>query len=214
VPDGELMGKIGEEEEAKQRELLKQMKPLRDAGIRMSDAANELAVQGATELVMTGTVARCDTVDDALKSALGDVISVRNAYDRIVREYRLNQLDPHLTKKVYEDVAKPLGEVVDKQFDVTIASVRSLRRTVDDKSQTVAERSKEAGPKAREAQKQIGELLRQLNDIIDKMKSITEITELIKLLQEIEDEEWKLEKRIQQVRAELIKRLLEGATKP
>lgn len=213
VPDGELIGKIGEEEEAKQRELLKQMKPLKDASIRMSDAQNELA-QGANELVLTGTVARCDTVDDALRSALGDVIAVRNAYDRIVREYRLNQLDAILTKKVYLEVALPLGQIVDKQFDVTIGAVRALRRTVDNKDMSVADRAREAKPKAQEAAVQINELLKQLTDVIDKMKGITEINELIKLLQEIEDEESKLEKTILRVRKELIDRLLKGATNP
>src|SRR5262249_17289568 len=207
VPDNELLAKIGEEEDANQRELLKQLKPLHHARHRMSDAELSLSA-GVTEPVLNGLIARCDTVDEALKVAHADVMGVKSAYDRIVREMRLNQLDENLTSKVFKEVALPLTRLSDVQFGRAIESVRVLRRAVDNKDASVASRAKDAGPKASEAKKQLNELVSQLRDILDKMKGISDINELIRELVDIDNQEQKLEELIKKVRTARLNDLL------
>jgi len=208
VPDNELLSKIGEEEDAKQRDLLKQQKPIGDARDRMAEAELSLSAS-VTEPVLNGLIARCDTVDEVLKVAHADVMGVKTAYERIVREMRLNQLDENQTAKVFREVALPLARLSDVQFGKAIESVRVLRRAVDNKDASVASRAKDAAPKAREAKKQLDELVNQLGDIISKMKGISDIKELIDALLEIERQEMRIETLTKKIRDAVQRSLLD-----
>lgn len=210
VPYHELTARIGEEEEAKQRDLLKMMKPLRDARDRMSDASLSLSVASANEQTLNAVLARCDAVDDTLKTSHADAIAVRNAYDRIVREQRLNQIEGLAPAKTFEEVAFPLGKVADRSFDRAIDGVKALRRAVDNKDAPMGARAKDAAPKAREAQERLEKLVRELDDVISKMKGLTELRELILLLEDVYVQEGKLLDIANMLRRLLLKRLLEG----
>jgi hypothetical protein len=189
------------------------MKPIREGRDRMGDAV--LALSGNTnEQILNSVLARCDTVDDALKTAQADAISVRNAYDRIVREQRLNQMEHNVTAKMFNEVALPLGKVVDVQFDRALNAVKTLRRAVDSKDGTVAARANDARPKAAEAQKQLDKLWADLNDVIAKMKGITELKEILLLLEDVYNNEVKLHDIAVRVRNALLKALLDEGKKP
>ena len=62
-------------------------------------------------------VARCDSLSETLKTSQQDTKAVAQAYERILRELRTNQLREDVINKVYKTIYAPLLRVADFQFE-------------------------------------------------------------------------------------------------
>ncbi len=209
VPENELLARIASEEEEKYRDLLKLIKPLADNRDRLRDIAFELSAGGTQQGILNSMIARCDTLDDLLKSSHQDAKAVFQAYERIVREMRVNQVRGDVLHKVHRDIYRPLETVTSVQFDRTINAERALRGALADQGIPLAKRGDAARPKAQAARAELNVLVQQINDILTKMQGLAEINALIKELHEIEKQEGVLLERTAEVRRIRLRQLLE-----
>jgi hypothetical protein len=210
VPENELLSRIAEEEDTKHRELLKLVKPLADNRDRLRDIVFAVSSPGVQQTELNAMIARCDTLDELLKTSHQDIKGIFATYERIVREMRVNQVRDDMTHKVYRDIYKPLYQVSEVQFDRTIASLRALRGALDNKEIPVTRRGDAARPRAQDARTQFNELVSQINNILDKMQTLSDINGLIKELVAIEQQEEKAEGLLRRVYSEQLKKRLQG----
>jgi hypothetical protein len=89
VPENELLAKIGEEEEQKYRDLQKAFKPLPENLDRLRDIAFDLSGKVDAKL-LDAFQARCESLNEVLLNSQQETRAVTQAYERIVREMRLN----------------------------------------------------------------------------------------------------------------------------
>jgi len=209
VPENELLSKIAEEEETKYRELLKLLKPLAENRDRLRDIAFELSSPGVQQAVLNAMMARCDTLDEALKGAHQDARAVHLTYERIVREMRLNQVREDILSKVFKEVAQPLQRVDEFQFEKTIRSVRELRQALGNADVPLIRRGDSSRTYAQKARNELNELVNQINAILNKMQGLAEINALIKELVEIENQERSFGELIKKIHQDRLRKLLQ-----
>jgi hypothetical protein len=210
VPDNELLARIGEEEETKYRDLQKAYKPLPENLNRIRDIDFALSAAGLKEAELNAFISRCDSLAEILKTSQQDCKAVYQAYERILREMRVNQLREDVVSKVYKTIVAPLGRVSDVQFDKTHASVVELRRALDNPELAVPARAEASRQRAGEARKQLNELVTQLNAILSAMEGLAKLNELIAELARIERQEEEIESLLKKVYEKRIKEALEG----
>jgi hypothetical protein len=211
VPDNELLSRIAEEEEAKFREMEKAVKPVRENLLRLEETYRGLTFDSGSvdAKVLTGYIARCDAIGDVLKTSQQDVKSVLAAYERIVKEMRVNQLDADILAKVHGKIYVPLTEA-DRLFETTQNDLVVLRRAMDDTSKNVAGRVEASGAKAGIAKKEMQELYNKLDAIIRAMEGLATLNNLIKELALIERQEEDINEVVKNVLEKAIRRALEG----
>jgi hypothetical protein len=204
VPENELLAKIGEEEEQKYRDLQKAFKPLPDNLDRLRDISFELASAKVDEGLLVSFQARCESLSEVLQTSHQDVRAVTQAYERIVREMRLNQVRDDMQSKVFKSIFQPLQTISERQFDITIRAVNTLQSRLATKDTPPAERERAAA----EAKKELNDLVNALNGVLAAMEGINTINKLIEELARIEKKEEDLERIITQRRKKLIEELL------
>jgi hypothetical protein len=210
VPENELLARIGEEEEAKYKEMQKAYKPIAENQERMRDVY--LSLSGGTGLddsILTSFIARCDSLAEALKTSHIDVKGVHSTYERIVKEMRVNQVGEQVLTKVFKQIFLPLEQATNTQFDKTYNAIIALRRSLDNPTASVAERAATAAPKADDARKQMLELERLLTSILSAMEGLSKLNELIAELARIEREEDTIEGLLKRVYQRKLKELLD-----
>jgi hypothetical protein len=210
VSENELLGKIAEEEEVQYPELMKAYKPLPENSERLSELWLALTASDLQETQLTNFIARADSLDEVLKNSEADVKAVAAAYERIIREQRLNQVRADLTAKVFRDIARPLSEVAASNFDRTRNAVLALRKALDDREKSPAARAQAARPKAAAARKELDTLVAKLKDVLEKMKGLSEINDLIVLLRAIEKAEEDQGSLLYKIQQENLRKLLGG----
>jgi hypothetical protein len=210
IPENELLSRIAEEEETKYRDLQKAFKPLPENLNRIRDIHFALSASGLKEADLNGFIARCDSLAEILKTSHQDTKGVYQAYERILREMRVNQLRDDVVSKVYKTIVKPLAEVSDTKFDRTYSSVVALRRALDNPEMTVNARTEASRQRADDARKQLNDLVAQINAILSAMEGLAKINELIAELARIERDEETLESVINKVYRKRIREALEG----
>jgi hypothetical protein len=68
-------------------------------------------------------------------------------------------------------------------------------------------RAKDAGVRADDARQRLDELVSRLDDILSKMRGITELRELILILQDISNQQARIGDQLRDVREEMLRRL-------
>ena len=94
----------------------------------MRDTHFALSAGGLQAGEVNAFVARCDALAETLKTSQQDVKGVYQAYERILREMRTNQLRTDVINKVFKTIVAPLYKVSETQFDKTYNGVIELRR--------------------------------------------------------------------------------------
>ena len=203
VPENELLAKIGEEEEQKYRDLQKAFKPLPENLDRLRDIAFDLSGK-VDDKLLDAFQARCETLSEVLLNSQQETRAVSQAYERIVREMRLNQVRDDLQAKVYKNIARPLQTITEVNFSNTVRAVNSLQAKLAARDTPAGERSQAAD----EAKKELNDLVSALNSVLAAMEGINTINKLIEELARIEKQEEDLERVISEVRKRRIKELL------
>jgi hypothetical protein len=210
VPESELLSKIAEEEEVKYRELLKAAKPLPEGQDRLSQVSAELGAESISATELTAAQARLEALEDVLRNSEADAKSVAGTYERIIKEMRANQVNVAMLTKVYETIARPLGEVDGRHFPRTRNAVAAMRKALDAQDQPVKARAAAAYERSQEAKRELAELIAKLNSVIAAMQNLGSINDLVRLLAEIEKVEEDDHERIKALREDIIRKLLGG----
>ncbi len=210
VPENELLARIGEEEEAKYRDLQKAYKPLPDNLDRMRDINFALSDgDGLNEALINSFIARCETLSEVLKNSGQDTKGVYDTYSRIIREMRTNAIDVSMLRKVYQKIYLPLEDLVENRFEATLDAVTNLRRTLDNPTQPLDQRIKAGSVQAARARTELNELIKKLNEVLDAMEGLSKLNELIAALERIEEQEKDLESLVKKILEKRIKEELE-----
>src|SRR5262249_25790760 len=132
------------------------------------------------------------TIDQHLDKQMQKTKEIALDYARILKELRTNQVDNKIIDQVNKGIVTPLSEL-DFEFGRARDAVSSFRkaleegRTADAANQPAALTAvKTESGKAREETRKLKE---SIASILDKMRRITGINELIKLLREIDEAE-------------------------
>src|SRR5262249_22628905 len=146
-------------------------KPISDNLDRMREIHVQLAggAAGVNEGLLTSFMARCDSAAEALKTSHQDVKGVYAAYERIVKEMRVNQVREDILAEVFRTIYLPLQQASDVQFDRAYNAVVALRRELDTTARGVSDRVAASAPKASDAKDQLAELDRLLSSILSAM---------------------------------------------
>ena len=204
VPENELLAKIGEEEEQKYRDLQKAFKPLPENLDRLRDIAFDLSGK-VDEKLLTAFQARCEALNEALQTSQQETLAVSQAYERIVKEMRLNQVRDDLQSKVFKNIAQPLVKITGTHFSNTLKAVSTLQARLASKDASPAERSKAAD----DAKKELNDLVAAMNSVLAAMEGINTINKLIEELARVEKQEEDLERVVKKIRDEEIRKRLE-----
>jgi hypothetical protein len=210
VPENELLARIGEEEETKHNELQKAYKPLPENLGRIRDIHFAVSASGLKESELTAFISRCDSLAEVLKTSQQDTKAVYQAYERILREMRVNQLREDILTKVYKTIVAPLYRVSETQFDLTHRAVIDLRKALDNQELALPARVEASRERADYARKQLNELVSQLSAILSAMEGLAKLNELIAELVRIERQADDIERVLGDVYRKRIKEALEG----
>jgi hypothetical protein len=208
VPENELLSRISEEEDLRYRELDNAFKPLAANQDRLSEISLQLSAGGLTPTELGGMVARTDSLDEVLKASQQEVKAVSAAYERIVREMRLNQVREDMQRRVYTTIARPLSQAADTNFERTRSAVLALRKALGTTAGAEA-RITAAREPAKRARDEMRALVRKLNDVLTAMQGLAKINDLINALAEIERKASDIERVIQLIHKKRLKELLD-----
>lgn len=203
VPENELLALIGAEQENQHRALLKSYKPLPENRDRVRDMTFALSAELPTA-DLNNFIARCDTLAEALKSSEQEARAVKQVYERIVREMRLNQVNTAMQNKVFKGVYMPLERVVEVNFDRTNKAIDELRKRLSAMEATRAEREKAA----QTAKQEMDELVSALDSVLQAMEGVNTLTKLIEEIVRIEKQEQDLQRIVDEVRRRRLRELL------
>jgi hypothetical protein len=208
MPENELLSNIAVEEEKRRDELDKATEALRKKQGAVRDMAFNLTAGGVQANDVNTFIARCGELDDALRTSHQDARAVSQAYERILREMRCNQLRPDIIAKVYKTIAAPLARVSESQFDATLRSVLEVRKALETPGVSPADAASAAGPKAGKARGELKKLVDDLQKILSAMQGLADINKLIKELARIEQQEAELEAAAIRAQKEALKQAL------
>jgi hypothetical protein len=229
VSEDELRSKIAVEEEAKRGELRRAWARLDErqkdrvtksaqdrpsATEIVAEMVKGLAARGLDEDAVASMAVRAGTLDlEEVAASQKDARGVLGAYQRILREFRLNECDPDHTAKIYNMIVKPLGEICDDRggnFDRTRVALQALQKELENKKQPLPARVAEAEKKALVVQQELQQLVSKLNEVLEAMEGITTLNDVIALAVKIKRRQEEEAERIRKFRAQAIKELLGG----
>jgi hypothetical protein len=201
VPESELLARIAEEQETRYQELKKAFKPLPENQERLTQISFDLS-GNPKDATLTAVLSRLETLEEVLKNAEGDTKAVYQAYVRIVKEMRANQVSTVELGKVYNNITKPLRDVDGRHFPNARSAVAAMRRALDDQERPVADRVSAAYQKAGEAKREMAELIAKLNSVLAAMENLGSDAELAREAEELlkaEDDEGAKYKRLRDI---------------
>jgi hypothetical protein len=176
VPESMLLGEIRKEEAQKSKDLARAHSPLPDKILMLSKVRADLRDLKPEELVkrMPVIMADCDQLDEALKASQADAKTVYEAYTRIVREMRLNQINEEKMIRTLR-LHKPMGEM-DPLFTKTLDSLADLRKRLGTPAT-----NEERLARATTVYTNLVALEKQIRGILDEMASSFTYEELVNM---------------------------------
>ncbi|MBY0231716.1 MAG: hypothetical protein K2W96_20715 [Gemmataceae bacterium] len=202
VTENELLAEIGKDEELKYRDLARSFKPLDENRQRVSEMSAALPTGMTPTDVLAGWQARCESLGELLKTSQADAKSAYDAYEKIVREMRLNQISADYLHKVLQ-IHKPLKDV-DALFSRASTSVGELRAKLAEAAATTKDRTDAAN----RAKDDLNELHKVTENILRLMEGLIDLKKMIEQLIELERKEEALGKTLAEVQRRLLIDLL------
>lgn len=226
VSESELLTEIAKEEETLYIKLGEQVRKLQEGRDKLDLLKEFLTAEKVKPEQFSNIQARTDELVQSLDKAETDVRQVSDDYQRILRELITNAGEkppidsalPAMIEKVQEQIVKPLNVAVngndeDKSardtFPRTRAGLGELR-TVAAKEGDFAAKVAETRATADEARLRLDALIRRLADVMEKMERLSDINKIIKLLQEVEQEENRQKGVLKKIKDQLEDELLKG----
>jgi len=238
VPENELLGRISEEEALKFDEMDKAHKALEDRLARLREVYFGLGDAGKQEEnTVKAHLATVMTVTDVLMASQREVRGVHTAYERIIREMRVNQVRVTKMEETFKGITLPLRALVlgyhDRVKDQNMASyfeqtqdaVLDLRKGLEELSAGLSKQPKGAkGPVSGDlaarlartyrdagvARTQLNNLCREIDAVKRRMEGLSSLERLRKEVRRLEEQQRQLENVVKNVLILIKKRELEG----
>lgn len=214
VSENELLTEIAKEEEELRIQLEEVDKFLDEGERKLSRELVELS-SGAIKPANLGAVSqRLDRIlEVVLDKQQVKCKEVSDDYRRILEELKTNLVDDKIIKRVESTIVNPLQTIADKGFGDSRGVVATFKVSLDTARE--ANSVDALGPPRAEGARALAsvrQLRESLKKVLDSMERLTDINKLIKSLREIEETEQAQADLFNQIRQELEKQILEGAT--
>ncbi len=152
VSENELLTEIAKEEEKQYGDLDTTYQRLLETQAKLGQSYLDLSSSALKVEELGPMSARTDQVNEVLEKGQNATREVYNAYARILREMKTNQVSQKFIDQVEKNIVDPLKNV-DRTFDDTRDAVAGFRTALDSKDQAAAERietSRKAGSAAKD----------------------------------------------------------------
>jgi len=222
VSETELLAEISKEEELLHLKLEDVFNQLLEKEAVLSQGTLDLNDRKVEGKILLNVSEAMKGIDKFLEKGQGASLEIVTDYERIVKEMRINQVDPRLIERVSSTIVKPLKEIETFEFLRTREAITKFRTTLDEAFQknNAAEfpgaltLAKNEGVQARE---QLRSLKDALAKVLTAMAGLTDINKLVRMLRDIEEKErdqYDLIARIRkQIEEDLVREALKGLEK-
>jgi hypothetical protein len=176
VSENELLAEIAKEEETLHVKLEDAVNRVKDGRIKLERLVQELPDLKPEEF--SPMVRRAEEIGEAVVRSWDASREVYNDYKRILKELRVNRVQPGMINKVNDKICEPLDGAINLEFVQCDESLRDLGRKLEAKTND---------PRANElAKRHLDALINRLNTVLDAMADVTTINKIIEMLVKIE----------------------------
>jgi hypothetical protein len=214
VSETELLAEIAKDEEKLYEELQKVVNDLVECETRLVQTTLDLNSASIKEQDLGPMSVRTEQTDRVLEKGQVDSKSVAVRYTEILKELKINRVDEKMIDRVQNQIAVPLGDIADVQFQRTRDAVMAYRTALDNAAIPLEPRKAAALAEGNKARTEVRQLIVALQQVLGSMKGLIEINELVKQLRDIEDTERIQSEWFTKMRNKLENDLLEGVDKP
>jgi hypothetical protein len=195
---------IAKEEEGLHLKLEETINRLKDARGKLEMMGQELP--GLKPEEFSPLARRAEEIGETLTKGWDVTSEISKDYLKILKELRINRVNPKFIDKIERNISDPLQEVInpDREFDHADKSIRALQKSLDEK--------KRDDPAA--AKQDLDQLITRLTQVLDNMGDIITINRLIEQLVGIERKERKAYERFKELNEKLQEELLDKALGP
>jgi hypothetical protein len=206
VSENELLLEIAKEEEGLHLKLEDTINKLKDARSKLELLGQELP--GLKSEEFSPLARRAEEIGEVLTKGWDVTSEVSKDYLKILKELRVNRVNPKFIDKIERNISDPLQEAInpDREFDHADKSIRSLQKSLEEKNrddQAIAT-----------AKQDLDRLIARLVQVLDNMGDVITINRLIEQLVEIEKRERKAYERFKELNEKLQEELLDKALTP
>jgi hypothetical protein len=204
VSENELLAEIAKEEESLHIKLEEAVTRLKDSRIKVEKIAEELTGIKANEF--SPLARRAEEMDDAVVRSWDACREVLTDYKRILKELKVNRVQPGMIAKVSDKICDPLDAAINLEFVNADEAVRDLARKLD--SQSSDRQSVDA------ARQSLDQLVARLTSVLDAMADVTSINKIIEMLVKIEKGERQEYERLQFLLKQKQEEFLDSLSEP
>jgi hypothetical protein len=204
VSENELLAEIAKEEESLHVKLEEAVTRLKDSRIKVDKIAEELPGLKANEF--SPLARRAEEMDDAVVRSWDACREVLTDYKRILKELKVNRVQPGMIAKVSDKICDPLDAAINLEFVNADEAIRDLARRLDSKNgdrQTVDA-----------ARQSLDQLIARLASVLDAMADVTSINKIIEMLVKIEKGERQEYERLQLLLKQKQEEFLDSLSEP
>jgi hypothetical protein len=203
VSENDLLVEIGKEEEELRKKFDEMFETLLVREAKLVEVVSKLergdfkSAQPGREIIQADLMAEIDGLmgnvgltEQFLEKSQALCVSMRTDFERILKEYRINDIKDDQLNRVSRDIIEPLREVTEREFPAARESLKSfnsslVRARSMNNVAMITDSTKNA---ARDAQKKVADLKEKLRLIGESMNKVSGINELIKALVRLEQE--------------------------
>jgi len=204
VSENELLAEIAKEEESLHIKLEEAVTRLKDSRIKVDKIAEELPGLKANEF--SPLARRAEEMDDAVVRSWDACREVLTDYKRILKELKVNRVQPGMIAKVSDKICDPLEGTINLEFVNADEAIRDLARKLDGQNS-----DRQAVDAARQS---LDQLIARLASVLDAMADVTSINKIIEMLVKIEKGERQEYERLQLLLKQKQEEFLDSLSEP
>jgi hypothetical protein len=204
VSENELLAEIAKEEESLHVKLDEAVTRLKDSRVKLEKISEELPGLKANEF--SPLARRAEDMDDAVVRSWDACREVLSDYKRILKELKVNRVQPGMIAKVSDKICDPLDAAINLEFVNADEAVRDLTRKLDSHSS-----DRQAVDAARQS---LDQLIARLASVLDAMADVTSINKIIEMLVKIEMGERQEYERLQLLLKQKQEEFLDNLSEP
>ena len=206
VSENELLLEIAREEEGLHVKLEDTINKLKEGRNKLDLIAQDLPTLKPEEF--SPMARRAEEIAETVTKGWDVTSEISKDYLRIVKELKINRVNPKFIDKIEKNISDPLQEVInpDREFDHADKSLRSLQKMLEEKKLNA---QATAQPK-----QDLEQLIIRLARVLDNMGDVITINKLIEQLVQIEKGERGAYERFKELNDEIQDKILNEALNP
>jgi hypothetical protein len=216
VSEGELLSEIAKEEETLYTKLEEVLARLLESQAKLTSVTYDLEKPNPKAADFGPMSTRAEEIDLVLDKTSVICKEALTDYQRILEEYRMNQVAGDKVTRLENGIVTPLGQIADSGggFDKARDRLSTFRRALDDNNLDPGTRQAGALKPAKDAKDKLDVVIVELKKILDEMEGLIRLDEQIKKLRNIADEEEAANRFFKILKARLEDDLFGGPPKP